>query len=49
MGLKGYKLWDMGQLDYNLQRPTAGSNTGYLSLWFHFGASLFSIEGRRVQ
>jgi hypothetical protein len=22
MGLKGYRLWGMGQLDSNLQRPT---------------------------
>jgi hypothetical protein len=23
MGLKGYRLWVMGQLDSNVQRPTA--------------------------
>ena len=23
MGLKGYRLWVMGQLDFNVQRPTA--------------------------
>jgi hypothetical protein len=22
MGLKGYRLWDMGQLEFNLQSPT---------------------------
>jgi hypothetical protein len=25
MGLKGSRLWDMGQLDSNVQSPTAGS------------------------
>jgi hypothetical protein len=24
MGLKGYRLWVMGQLDSNVQSPTAG-------------------------
>jgi hypothetical protein len=24
MGLKGYRLWDMGQLYSNVQSPTAG-------------------------
>ena len=24
MGLKGYRLWVMGQLDSNVQRPTVG-------------------------
>jgi hypothetical protein len=24
MGLKGYRLWSMGQLDCNVQSPTAG-------------------------
>jgi hypothetical protein len=24
MGLKGYRLWVMGQLDSNVQRPTSG-------------------------
>jgi hypothetical protein len=24
MGLKGYRLWVMGRLDSNVQRPTAG-------------------------
>jgi hypothetical protein len=28
MGLKGYKLWAMGQLDSNVQSPTAGSKLG---------------------
>jgi hypothetical protein len=23
MGLKGYRLWVMGQLDFNVQSPTA--------------------------
>jgi hypothetical protein len=25
MGLKGYRLWVMGQLDSNLQRPTSAT------------------------
>jgi hypothetical protein len=24
MGLKGYRLWVMGQLDFNVQSPTTG-------------------------
>jgi hypothetical protein len=28
MGLKGYRLWVMGQLDSNVQRPTAGVDEG---------------------
>jgi hypothetical protein len=27
MGLKGYRLWVMGQLDSNVQSPTAPSTT----------------------
>jgi hypothetical protein len=27
MGLKGYRLWVMGQLDSNVQSPTARSGT----------------------
>jgi hypothetical protein len=26
MGLKGYRLWVMGQLDSNVQSPTTASN-----------------------
>jgi hypothetical protein len=26
MGLKGYRLWVMGQLDSNVQRPTASAD-----------------------
>jgi hypothetical protein len=26
MGLKGYRLWGMGQLDSDVQRPTAPPN-----------------------
>jgi hypothetical protein len=26
MGLKGYRLWAMGQLDSNVQSPTAGAD-----------------------
>jgi hypothetical protein len=26
MGLKGYRLWVMGQLDSNVQSPTAGNS-----------------------
>jgi hypothetical protein len=25
MGLKGYRLWVMGQLDYNVQSPASSS------------------------
>jgi hypothetical protein len=28
MGLKGYRLWVMGQLDSNVQSPTVGSGGG---------------------
>jgi hypothetical protein len=35
MGLKGYRLWVMGQLDFNVQSPTvvegSGGNTGFSS------------------
>jgi hypothetical protein len=27
MGLKGYRLWVMGQLDSNVQRPTPVQNS----------------------
>jgi hypothetical protein len=34
MGLKGYRLWAMGQLDSNVQRPTPapGEGSGVLDL-----------------
>jgi hypothetical protein len=32
MGLKGYRLWVMGQLDSNVRRPTAnGMRSGVIS------------------
>jgi hypothetical protein len=31
MGLKGYRLWDMGQLDSNVQSPTLGDSKA--ALW----------------
>jgi hypothetical protein len=29
MGLKGYRLWVMGQLDSNVQSPTSGKFPGH--------------------
>jgi hypothetical protein len=31
MGLKGYRLWAMGQLDSNVQSPTAALRTAVVA------------------